>query len=306
MDFTKKPNFGSVILTLLMIYLLSMVAASFFSTGISGIRLGNIALIRINAPIASESSLMFMDKTISSDEIIAFIDEAESNPAIKAILFEINSPGGTAVASAELMDRIKRINRTTASYIRELGVSGAYWAASATQRIFANSMSIVGSIGVYGSYVQVSGLMQRYNLTYQRLVSGKYKDIGSPLKELTAEERDIIQENMDEMHSMFIESVMQNRGLSNDAMKEIGTGIIYTGESALTKGLVDEIGGKEEAIKYVEKRLNITAAVAEYKKTRTFFGMLSELMSEFSFTLGSGISSGYANAVQNTGQIAYT
>src|SRR3989344_1664750 len=143
-----------------------------------------VAVIPIEGVITTAEDDLFSDVANSRD-IVDLIKEADNNPNVKAIVFEINSPGGSPVASEEIANAIKQTSKPTVAYIREVGASGGYWIASATDRIFASRMSITGSIGVIGSYLEFDGLLDKYNITYRRLVGGKYKDIGSPFKELT-------------------------------------------------------------------------------------------------------------------------
>src|SRR3989338_9125423 len=149
---------------------------------------GNVAVIEIKGIILAEDADFLFDDGASSTDIAKLIRKANENERIKAIIFEINSPGGSAVASDEIANEIKKVNKTTVAWIREVGASGGYWVASSTGHIIANRMSITGSIGVIGSYLEFAGLLDKYNVTYRRMALGKYKDMGSPFKEQTQEE----------------------------------------------------------------------------------------------------------------------
>ena len=292
----KKWRFAIIILVLLSI--LSFLAAgitSFFLK--SDIVSGNVAVIPINGRIMIEkTSSMFGSGIASSSKIIKFIQKADSNPNIKAILFEINSPGGSAVASDEISQAIKKTNKTTIALIREVGASGAYWVASACDVVIANRMSVTGSIGVISSYLEFSGLLDQYNITYQRLVSGELKDVGSPYKEMTKEEEELFIKNLDLIHNYFIEEVATNRNLSEDKVKEIATGMFYLGAQAKELGLVDIIGGREKAEALIKEMHNLTKVIfVEYKEKKTFLGMLSDVFSKQSFFVGEGIGSSLFN-----------
>ena len=253
---------------------------------------GNVALIPISGTIVTEKEdFLFERDIVSADEIIKLIDKADKDPSIQAIMFEINSPGGSAVASDEIASRIKKLQKPTVSYIREVGASGAYWIASSSNYIIANRMSITGSIGVIASYLEFSGLLEQYNITYQRLVSGKYKDIGTPFKKLTREEEILLQNILEDIKQNFIDAVAENRKLSKEKVEDMATGLFYLGSQAKDLGLVDELGGKEEAILYLQEKLNTTIEVAEYKKSKSFFELLSEALNEQSFYVGEGIGS---------------
>ena len=134
-------------------------------------------------------------------------------------------------------------------------------------------------------------LIKDYNVTYQRLVSGEYKDIGIPFKELTRDEKKLFQGKLDKIHQYFIEAVAENRKLPKETVNALSTGIFYLGSEAKELGLVDILGGKEEAIKVIEDNLNITAELAEYREKRTLLDVLSSVFSEQSFFVGKGIGS---------------
>lgn len=267
---------------------LSLVFAGISSLLVDSSRAGNVALIKVDGPIAVGASSAF-EKVASSNDIVKLIKEADDNPSVKALIIDINSPGGSAVASDEIGRAIKEANKTTIAVIREVGASGGYWVASSADYIIANRMSITGSIGVIGSYLEFAGFLDQYNVTYQRLVSGKYKDAGSPFKELSDEEEGLIQDILDEIHNDFITTVAENRDLPYDDVKEMATGMVFTGKNAKDLGLVDELGGIEEAKDYLNRTLNITPSIVEYKKPATFGDLLSKILSEQSYAVGQGI-----------------
>jgi len=303
----QKGTWLQRILFLIALAILSMIIASFFSTftGFTPIISGNVALIPIKGTISTEGTRDFFSPDVaSSSTIIEFIERAEKNPNIEAIIFEINSPGGSAVASDEIASAVKKVSKPTVALIREVGASGAYWVASATDHIIANRMSVTGSIGVIASYLEFSRLLENYNVTYQRLVSGEYKDLGSPFKELTDEERNLFQEQLDLIHDFFIQEVAQNRNLSYGEIENIATGMFYLGVKAKDLDLVDELGGKDEAIAFIENKLNITAQIAEYKEKRTFYDILRYVFNENSFFIGKGFGSAFLDKSREVPRIS--
>ena len=291
----QKGNWRFILRTIAILFvvswLLSGVLPMFLQSPLSS---GNVALIQIKGTIISEQAGGFIGQqgTVAS-EIVEEIKKANENPNIKAILFEINSPGGSAVASSNIAAAIKNANKTSISSITEIGTSGAYWIASATDKIFANKMSITGSIGVIGSYLEFSRLLNRYNITYQRLVSGRYKDIGSPLKEMNFDEKLIIQSALQKIHTYFVEEVALNRNLSIEFVNNISNGLFYLGEESKELGLIDVIGNKEDAIKYLETELNTTIKLAEYEKKKSLTDILSKAISDKFFYIGKGIASSF-------------
>jgi len=251
---------------------------------------GNIALIPIKGIIVGDDHReIFGERFASASEIVRQIEKASERAMIKGIILEINSPGGSAEASEEIANAVKVVDKPVVAYIREIGASGGYWVASSADKIYASRLSLTGSIGVIGSYVEYAGFMDNYNLTYNRLVSGKYKDAGSPFKELTPDERALIQGKLDLIYDIFVEEVAANRELSKSAVERLATGFVLLGDEAKEAGLIDEIGGKKEVIDYLEKTLDIEAKVSVYKQKYTFFDALSASMHENSFYVGQGL-----------------
>ena len=280
-----KTSIGIIIVLLIISYL----AASVFKLEKGG--LGNVALINIDGVIATESSdSVFSGQIASSNGIVNEIKKANSDEDIKAILFEINSPGGSAVASAEIAEAIKKVNKTTVALIREIGTSGAYWAASACDKIVAHPLSITGSIGVIGSYLEFSGLLERYNITYERLVSGQYKDIGTPYKELTPEERQILQSTMDQIRQYFVNAVAKNRGMDVSKVNEIATGRFYLGSEAKELGLIDSLGSEDEALQLVKQEANITdVKLVKYEQSKGLLSIFTGVFSKKDFGVEQGV-----------------
>ncbi len=288
------PNFrwGYAIFVLFLLVVLGFMAVAVISlfVGIDVENLaGNVALIPISGVIAGDDSDYLFESVTASQETVEFIEKADKNPSIKAIILEINSPGGSAVASEEIANAVRKTNKTTVAWIREVGASGAYWIASSSDHIVADRVSITGSIGVIASYLEFAGFLDDHNITYQRLVSGKYKDIGSPFKEMTDEERMVFQESLDDIRDYFVSEVAKNRNLNKKDVDKIANGLFYLGSQAKDLGLVDELGGKDQVISFIEKKEGIEAEIVEYKKEKTLFDILSDVMGKQSFFIGKGI-----------------
>ncbi len=251
-----------------------------------------IALIPIVGTITVDGSSSLGQATVSSSDIVGFIKEAEDNPLVTAIILEINSPGGSAVASDEIATAVKKAKKPVIAVIREAGASGGYWIASATDHIIANRMSITGSIGVVSSYLEFSGLMEKYGVGYERLMAGKYKDLGTPLRKLSSEEEVIIQKKLDTIHTFFIKEIAANRNLSEQKVRELATGEYYLGVEALSLGLIDQLGDQSTAENYLKQKLELEDIdYITYQKNLGFLEMLSGVFNDFSFHLGQGFGS---------------
>lgn len=289
----QENKFMSVLKILLVLILVSFVLASCISLSISDDSVNlmdkNVAIIPIDGMITLQSVESPFYTQSSSQDVLDFIQTVDGMDNIKAVVFEINSPGGTVVASAEIVDAIKSLNKTKVAWVREIGTSGAYWAASSCDYIVAHDMSMVGSIGVIGSYLDFGGFLNDHNITYNRMIAGKYKDMGSPLKNLTDEEREIMQKKMDLIHEYFIKEVSKNRNMQYEEVEELATGEYYLGIEAIENGLVDELGNYKNVVSHIENELNITVMAAKLQKQKGFFEQLTGVSSDSSYSVGRGI-----------------
>ena len=187
----------------------------------------------------------------SPDKVIQKIKWAKGR-GLRGLIFEINSPGGAVVACKEIGDAIKQTGMATVAWIRDLGASGAYWIASACQRIVADPCSTVGSIGVLSPQIEISELMKKYGVKYEGYKSGDYKDMGIPFRKSSEKERKLIREHLRKLHDVFIKEVAENRGLEISEVKKFSQGQVYLGEEAKRLGLVDKLGGRDEVVRQCE------------------------------------------------------
>ncbi len=268
---------------------------------ISDVEFGNVARIPITGIITAEGVSGFGQAGASSTEIVEFIKKAEENPQVKVIIFEINSPGGSAVASDEIGQAIRRSTKPTLAIIREVGASGGYWVASATDYIVANRMSITGSIGVISSYLEFSGLMEEYGVGYERLVAGDNKDIGIPFRQLNDEQRKLLQAKLDKIHDYFIEEIAANRNISKSKVRIAANGEFFLGVEALNLGLVDELGDMKVLENYLQKKYGLEEiSYINYQAEKGLLDILSGVFADFSYHLGSGIASKLTPPLQTT------
>ncbi len=260
---------------------IGLLVASISSTPIT--TKGNVAVIEIDNIIATDKmSQGLFSVTLSSREIVGMIREADENPRVDAIMFEINSPGGTPVATHEIVKAIRAVGKPTISVIRETGASGAYWIASATDYIIADELSMTGSVGVLASYLEFSGFLERYNVTYQEVTGGEYKELGSPFKPLAEDEELLLQEKIDLVHDFFADDVIRNRGLEGETMELVRTGIFFIGLEAKELGLIDGFGGEKEAKEYLEELLGKDISFSRKQKR---IGLLEAMLMTNSFSL---------------------
>ncbi len=199
-----------------------------------------IALIRVEGVI--------LDAQATVGELKRFSE----NPSVKAIVLRIDSPGGGVVPSQEIHDAVQRVrsknNKAVIASMGSVAASGGYYIAAATDRIVANPGTLTGSIGVIMETANVEGLLQKIGVEGVVIKSGKYKDVGSPLRKMSEEERGLLQAVMDDVHKQFIEAVASGRALEVTDVQALADGRIFTGRQAKEARLVDELGDLEDAI----------------------------------------------------------
>jgi protease IV len=278
-----------IVILVAAVLFLSFIVVPIFLLFIGGVQIGNVALIPIEGTITGNGGSYLGQSTVSSKDIVSFIKDANEDSQIKVIILEINSPGGGAVASDEISSAVKKVDKPVIAVIREVGASGGYWIASSTDYIFANRMSITGSIGVISSYLEFSGLMEDYGVGYERMVAGDRKDLGSPFKQLTDDERKILQNKLDKIHGYFIQEISNNRGISESAIRELATGEFYLGVEALQLGLVDELGNLDSAKDFIQESYGVeNVEFVKYQKHVGIIQALTGVFSNFFFNIGEG------------------
>jgi len=185
---------------------------------------------------------VIIDPSDTCDQLRKLADD----DSIKAIIIHINSPGGGVAASEEIYRQVKRVRdekkKLIVASIQTVGASGAYYVSSATNKIYADSGSVVGSIGVIAEWVNYGDLMRWAKLKPEVLKVGQFKDTGDPTRELTPAERQYLQGLIDNMYGQFVQAVADGRHKKIDDIKPIADGRVWTGEQALGMHLIDQIG----------------------------------------------------------------
>lgn len=209
--------------------------------------------------------------------------EFGKNSRIKAIIIRIDTPGGAVGPSQEIYSEILRIKKKkpVVASIGTIGASGGYYIASGASKIIANPGSITGSIGVIMQFMSFENLLGKIGIKGNVVKSGEYKDTGSPFREMTKEERILMQGLLDDVHNQFIDAVSKGRNLSREEVEKIADGRIITGKQAKELKLVDELGNFNDAIEIAK---NLSGIKGEpkliYGKKKK--SMLFDLLGEFS------------------------
>ena len=190
---------------------------------------------------------------LDAQATIGDLKKFSESPSVKAIVLRIDSPGGGVVPSQEIYDAVRRIRakqtKTVVASMGTVAASGGYYIAVATDRIMANPGTLTGSIGVIMELANVEGLLKKIGVESVVIKSGAHKDLGSPFRQMSEQDRRILQSVMDDVHAQFIEAVAEGRSMKVAEVRSIADGRIFTGRQAKEEKLVDELGDLEDAVK---------------------------------------------------------
>lgn len=187
---------------------------------------------------------------VQSEAVIAELTDFRDNPNVKAILVRIDSPGGAVGASQEIFQEIKRTAavKPVIASMGSVAASGGYYAALGANKIVANPGTLTGSIGVILKFANLEEILDKVGYKSEVIKSGRHKDIGSMTRALTTEERLLLQELIDDVHSQFVEAVAAERELQAEAVRSLADGRIFSGRQARELGLIDQLGNMTDAI----------------------------------------------------------
>ena len=198
---------------------------------------------------------------LDSSVIVPQLKRFGDDDSIKAIVLKVNSPGGGVAASEEIYREVKRLrdekHKRIVASISTVGASGAYYVSSATNKIYADNGSVVGSIGVIAEWVNYGDLMRWAKLKPEVLKVGALKDTGNPMRDMTPAERAYLQSLIDNMYGQFVQAVADGRHAKTDDIKAIADGRVWTGQEALSMHLIDQIGDFQTAVDETAKAVGI-------------------------------------------------
>ena len=236
-----------VVIFFVVILLLTMLLTGGEGITDSGTKIGVVA---IEGVISSDSA----------DKTVRLLTKYADDTSIKAIILKIDSPGGGVASSQEIYQEVRRIQSAGKLVVASLGslaASGGYYIACAANRIFAHPGTVTGSIGVIVQLANAEELLRKIGVEATVITSGPFKDSGSPMRAMRAEERQVFQALVDDVYQQFVEAVAQGRNLPVSEVRQAADGRIYTGRQAQALRLVDELGGFQDARIYVATTLGI-------------------------------------------------
>ncbi|MCH7818281.1 MAG: signal peptide peptidase SppA [Candidatus Marinimicrobia bacterium] len=227
-----------------------------------------IAVVELIGPIYDSKPIIRQFKKYAEDD------------AVDAIIFRISSPGGGVSASQEIYEEVRKVRNSGKPILASLGAvaaSGGYYAALGATKIMSNPGTVTGSIGVIVGLPNYEGLMNKLGLSYVNITSGPHKDSGSPYRELKEDDREMFQNVVDDLYDQFVKAVSSERNLSEDRVREVADGRIYTGSQAKELGLVDTLGSYEDALQYAVELAGLSGKpklIKERRKQPTIFDLL--------------------------------
>jgi len=207
-----------------------------------------VAVIRLDGTITSGEEGYFTTTGITPDRVADLLEQAAANPDIKAAVIQVNSPGGSVVASDQIYRMFLDFEKPIVIWMGEMAASGGYYISCGSDYVFAHPDTLTGSIGVISQFINVEELIDEIGINVVVITSGPRKDTGSAFREMSEEEQALWKEIIDQVYVGFVEIVAQARGLSVEDTRELADGRVYTGRQALEVGLVDELGIPADAI----------------------------------------------------------
>jgi protease IV len=276
----RSPWFyiGIIVGSLAAVFLLVMLMVWATMRSVSGSNGSGFGLSTDSIAVIDISGVILSPETVDT-QLRKFGDDS----SVKAIILHINSPGGGAAASQEIYHEVLRVrqenHKKVIASIESVGASGAYYIASACDKIYANDASVVGSIGVIMEWTNYGDLLRWAKLKNVVIHAGELKDAGDPSRDLTPKEEAYFQSLVDNMYTQFVHDVATGRHTSDDKIKPLATGQVWTGQQSLPLGLIDKVGGYRVAVMETAKAVGISgepSVVRPAKIKRGLFSILTD------------------------------
>jgi protease-4 len=252
-----------------------------------------VAEVAVEGPITRDGGrgLPTSPTGTPADDVVEQIDAADEDEHAEALLLKLNTPGGQVVPSDDIRRAAMRFDGPTVAYATDVCASGGYWIASGCDELWARDASVVGSIGVIGSSVNVSEFAEDLGVSYERFVAGRYKDAGTALKEMTDDERAYLQGIIDDFYEHFVERVAEGRELDPEQIRETEARV-YLGEGAHEIGLVDRLGARRDVEDRVAELLGRDeVTVEEFSPERGLMERFRGGAASIAYAFGAGIAS---------------
>ena len=280
---------------LIMLVLISVIAVVDISTRVEkkrSIQTGmdmmstgpGVAIVRIDGPIELTGPAGFMGEPSGAEGVVKRLADIEKDSSIKAVVLRINSPGGTVAATQEIYQKILSLRKKNIVVVASMGdiaASGGYYIASGCNYIVANYGTITGSIGVIAYSPNLKNLMDKFGIKMNVIKSGKYKDILATHRDMSNEERALLQEMIDLSYHKFVKDIALGRNMNQDDIYPVADGRVMSAETALRYKLVDQLGTFDEAINKARELAGLDADAPVYEEHLSPFNEIFSSMSSF-------------------------
>ena len=259
----------------------------------------NVAEVTVEGPITRDGgsgSPVRSPTGTGADDVVEQIERADEDDGAAALLLKLNTPGGQIVPSEDIRLAARAFDGPTVAYATDVCASGGYDIAAGCDELWAREGSIVGSIGVIGSRVNAKELADELGLSYEQFTAGEYKDAGVPLKDIEEHERESLQGIVDDYYDQFVETVAEGREMDPEELRETEARI-FLGSEAHERGLVDELGTREDVEDRLEDEIGEPVTVTEFEPDRGLAGKLRGGAQSVAFALGAGVASAFEGDV---------
>ena len=220
-----------------------------------------------------------MTNTYSRGSILNQIKEAKNNPNVKAILLSVNSPGGGVYETAELYNALKNSGKDVYVSMKKTAASGGYYVSTPAKKIFVNTETTTGSLGVIMSYVSAQKFLNDHGIKQETIRSGEQKAVGGLTEDLPESTRKILQEQHKEAYERFVKAIAEGRHLSEDEVKKLTDGRTYTGTQAVANKLADKVGTEDELIDLIKEEKGLSnPTVVELRADKTAESLISRFV----------------------------
>ena len=220
-----------------------------------------------------------MTNTYSRGSVLNQIKEAKNNPNVKAILLSVNSPGGGVYETVELYNALKNSGKDVYVSMKKTAASGGYYISTAAKKIFVNTETTTGSLGVIMSYVSAQKFLNDHGIKQETIRSGEQKAVGGLTEDLPESTRKILQEQNKEAYERFVKAIVEGRHLSEDEVKKLADGRTYTGTQAVANKLADKVGTEDELIDLIKEEKGLSnPTVIELRADKTAESLISRFV----------------------------
>jgi protease-4 len=248
-----------------------------------GTSFDKIAVLRLNGIIIDDGGTgnLLGGITYSHQRFLDLLEHTAEDDSVQAVVLDVNTPGGGVVESAEVHDKVAALqeeyDKPVYVSMGNTAASGGYYVSAPAEKIVAHPATLTGSIGVIMESMNYAELADELGIDFNTIKSGEYKDIMSGSREMTDDERALLQDMIDEMYADFVDVIVDGRGMSEETVRDLGDGRVYTGSQAVENGLVDELGSLDDTIAMVKEDYGLEdAMVIEYRtglEINQFLGM---------------------------------